>query len=767
MIESIRLLNWRSHADTTLEFREGTNLLVGAMGSGKSSVMDGISFALFGTFPALERRKLKLPDLFRMNEDKASVSLGFGWMGSKYRIERRLIKGKAKVDSEAEIFKDGKMQDCGPAAVTEYIEHLLAVDYGLFTRAIYSEQNNIDYFLTLDPRGRKQELDQLLGLDKFEAARTNIVSVINRIKSNRKVLEEKFDPKALAQIETQIEGHEKELQVITEKQTKGLLLLQAQAKSLKDAESGFSDMKKKKEQHDILFKEKISLEATVNQLRFDIAGKMADKFAYEKAKAGLLDLQKKHQDLVKSAKETDALLTSLSREAGSLESRLKRIIQGEKELEQNKMQAQNLLAGKTPGQLESEKSELEKEAISLFSEQKSLIASISESEELLKNLKPGLSSCPLCDSSLGEHGIEKIAQTKRKKILEQKGRIEELKKAVDEKKKQFSGLSQRLKKVDNLLSSISALSKEVEAKKDTEDKLSEILEKSKIGSLRKEDSGKAMAELEQSVRSLTLEMRDMEQLIRKQEQLGEAGKKHANTVRLLAELAFDEPLFEFQRKNLEECRIILERTSGEKESLEKQSSMLSQMLGGQKKELERLDSLKKDIGRYGKLEEELSIYKNALLETQTSLRFGLTDAINSAMKEIWSIFYPYRNYPSIRLCATDKDYLFEVLEREHWKPLESIASGGERACAALTLRVALAMVLTPNLSWLILDEPTHNLDAEAVSLLCETLQTRVPEVVKQTFVITHEEGLMGADFSMSYKLVRDKAESGPTKVETA
>jgi DNA repair exonuclease SbcCD ATPase subunit len=76
-------------------------------------------------------------------------------------------------------------------------------------------------------------------------------------------------------------------------------------------------------------------------------------------------------------------------------------------------------------------------------------------------------------------------------------------------------------------------------------------------------------------------------------------------------------------------------------------------------------------------------------------------------------------------------------------------------------------VLTPRLSWLILDEPTHNLDKEAINLLSHALQFKVPEVVKQTFVITHEEGLMGSDFASSYRLTRDKEQNGETKVELA
>ena len=146
-----------------------------------------------------------------------------------------------------------------------------------------------------------------------------------------------------------------------------------------------------------------------------------------------------------------------------------------------------------------------------------------------------------------------------------------------------------------------------------------------------------------------------------------------------------------------------------------------------------------------------------------TLRKNLIEAINAAMNEVWEIFYPYKNYQAVRLGVTEKDYVFEVHERGEWKSLETVASGGERACAALTLRVALATVLTPNLSWLILDEPTHNLDKEAVALLSETLQLKVPQVVNQTFVITHEEGLIGADFATSYRLVRTKETDGPTE----
>ncbi|MEM3075265.1 MAG: SMC family ATPase, partial [Candidatus Bilamarchaeaceae archaeon] len=139
MIRSIRLFNWRSHSDTFLKFSHGTNLLVGIMGSGKSAVLDGISFALFGTFPALERRQLKLEDIVRYNENTTRVMLEFSWNGSDYKVMREIGKRNDRMSSRAELYRDGTLLETGGRAVSERIVETIGVDYDLFTRAIYSE----------------------------------------------------------------------------------------------------------------------------------------------------------------------------------------------------------------------------------------------------------------------------------------------------------------------------------------------------------------------------------------------------------------------------------------------------------------------------------------------------------------------------------------------------------------------------------------------------------------------------------------------------
>ncbi|MFQ6025659.1 MAG: AAA family ATPase, partial [Nitrosopumilaceae archaeon] len=48
MITSVELGNFLSHSNTKLDFDEGVTVFVGPNGAGKSSIIDAITFALFG-----------------------------------------------------------------------------------------------------------------------------------------------------------------------------------------------------------------------------------------------------------------------------------------------------------------------------------------------------------------------------------------------------------------------------------------------------------------------------------------------------------------------------------------------------------------------------------------------------------------------------------------------------------------------------------------------------------------------------------------------
>ena len=762
MITSIRLVNWRSHKNTLLDFSKGTNLLVGIMGGGKSSVLEGISFALFGTFPALERRRVKLDDVVRFNEEQASIVLEMKWNGNDYRIERTIRRKDKRTATKAEIFREGSLIDSGPKAVTSYVEGILGVDYDLFTRAIYSEQNNIDYFLNLDPRRRKEEIDRLLGLDKFETARSNIVSVINRTESGRKMLQEKFDPEIIAEVKGNLEKYEKEISELGTKLEKTEVEYREEAKKLKDNEMEYWDLKNRKEKYEKLIEEITKTKGMIESTKSDIEIEV-DEELYRKTRAEMENLSSELSELKKKNQVLEGKKSGLSKDMGSINAQIEE--QRDKKQRIGKLDdaLKTLLADKTAEDFQKELEMLEEEALKLNSEKKSLENKLAEVKELIGKIKPGMANCPLCETELDEKGIEHIKKEKNELVEKNKSRIKEIDARIPEIK--TDELKTRLKKIEFAIEKKEGYLKEVkdpEEFKNKRDKLGneiegirkEIVENDKVLSEKRKQSEKMLLDVERYRKTMEKKKR-LEELIEKEKLLNEEKEK----------IKYDEKDYEKAREALENAKLRKQRIESDRTAMGKQLKMIGEMAVELRKRMKEIKENEETMARLSKLSEELKIYKNALLDTQITLRKNLIEAINAAMNEIWEIFYPYRNYAAVRLGVTEKDYVFEVHERGEWKTLETVASGGERACAALTLRVALATVLTPNLSWLILDEPTHNLDKEAVGLLSETLQLKVPQVVNQTFVITHEEGLIGADFATSYRLNRTKETDGPTEKE--
>ena len=182
MITAIELKNWKTHKHSRMEFSQGANIIIGVMGAGKSSILDAMSFALFGTFPALNHKRVSISNLIMSRpkqETKAEVSLEFSAKGSKYKVLRR-IDGSS---SNAFLEKDGKYMQTQAERVNEEIEKLLEIDYDTFARAVYAEQNGLDYFLSLRKGDRKKQIDAMLGLDRFAAAEENATSLVNTIRS--------------------------------------------------------------------------------------------------------------------------------------------------------------------------------------------------------------------------------------------------------------------------------------------------------------------------------------------------------------------------------------------------------------------------------------------------------------------------------------------------------------------------------------------------------------------------------------------------------
>ncbi len=763
LINSIELTNWKTHGSTKLSFSRGTNILIGHMGAGKSSIMDAISFGLFGTFPAIKNRRVNVNDLIRNRPDQkksAKIRLSFDVGEDSYIVEREIsLEGAGK----ATLQKNGTYVQSQPQRVTEEVEKALAMDYDLFSRAVYSEQNRLDYFLELQSRERKKQMDNLLGLDKFATAQENTTSLINKIKEmteEGKKAAESFD----------IEMHKSQMAALEEERRAGLKDIDGIALSIgrlrEDHKKIQGNLKKMKEDYN----RKIAVEKEIAELKSktEILSKEISKIDSEKL-GNLGGVKKELESCESEANKAKAKGKELMLEAQSAQTRLGKIQNEISSVEKDLLERKKLdesLKGKDKEKLAQDLEMHKREIEKIEGEVASATAQKNDAEKWIKELERHVGKCPVCERDLDQRMREELLRAKKESAASSSNKA----KSLQEIQKAKKADAERLSALINELHLVQERLKRYQNLDERRTKAEEELKKAEGESARLKEEVERINDATEALNRKLSELKTARNALeRKELHLSEKAKAEEGISKKQEEfkgIKIDEKSLDELQRQFTEISSGISKNEATLEGLSKALDEKAARIEEKRRDIEKIERLYNDIKYKKVVADNLVKFNNSLQETQAHLRNRLVGSINGIMEEIWPELYPYGDYSGVELSATESDYILRICTyregKESWEDVDTIASGGERSVACLALRVAFAMVLVPNLKWLILDEPTHNIDRQGIGRFVNVFNEKLPQIVGQIFIITHDEQLKQVSNGKVYMLGRDKTKNEET-----
>ncbi len=146
--------------------------VIGQNGAGKSSLLDAITWALFGKARSVD------DDLVNLHKAQAIIWFEFFYENQLYRIERSKKKGSTKQvllniwNPTDEMWMD--FSEGTNTATQEKIERILKMDYDTFINASFFLQGKADQFAQQRPGDRKKTLAKILELEIWEQYRLQI-----------------------------------------------------------------------------------------------------------------------------------------------------------------------------------------------------------------------------------------------------------------------------------------------------------------------------------------------------------------------------------------------------------------------------------------------------------------------------------------------------------------------------------------------------------------------------------------------------------------
>jgi exonuclease SbcC len=295
--------------------------LAGPNGAGKSSVLDAITWVLWG-----KARSGSPDELIHQGQTEMRVDLTFEQDQHRYRVLRQRKAGKrGQSILELQVWDEATsiwrpLSENSMRATQEKIEALLHLDYETFVNSAFLMQGRADEFTKKAPSQRKQILGNILGLERWEILEDRAKETLARLRSETQRLEGRLEE--IERELAQAPAYQQELaaaEAVAEQVARALTAAEGEWATLEQSRSRLVALQR---QIDDLTRRITAREKEIGEAeaehealsqRADTSGLQA---ALEEVRVSLSELELRQTELIEANRQALALASEASRLKG-------------------------------------------------------------------------------------------------------------------------------------------------------------------------------------------------------------------------------------------------------------------------------------------------------------------------------------------------------------------------------------------------------------------------------------------------------------------
>ena len=212
MITSIELGDFLSHSNTKLEFEDGVTVFVGDNGAGKSSIIDAITFALFG-----QHTRKSNKGLIKRGTNQGFAKVGFSVNSKQFEAVRKIDNKGTLAAKFAEVIGDDRIEIAAGErkqfgeSMTHEVERVIGLDFEKLKIASIVQQGELNTIINAKPKEFKELLNAIIGIDKLDIA-SEVMKTVNK-KFREKIKENVgYDDTHIEFLLRDLEKYEKEIE---------------------------------------------------------------------------------------------------------------------------------------------------------------------------------------------------------------------------------------------------------------------------------------------------------------------------------------------------------------------------------------------------------------------------------------------------------------------------------------------------------------------------------------------------------------------------